>query len=348
MYLWGVVYRGDILNKINNVKSMQLNRQGLQGMELAKRRFALSVMIPILAYMLFWTVLPYLWVIVLSLFEYSPRRIGGAFLGLGGDNPFVGLDHFKAMLDFSDEAPRHVKQFRLAMKNTFLFSGIVVPLNLMITIPLAVLVNEIKNKSASTLFRTVFFTPVITSSVGVGLMWGYIFNPQRGILNHFLSNILGSRVSISWLQDASLTFGGIPVSMFAVMVAYLWMDLGYNFIIFLAGLQSIPDSINEAAVVDGAGPIQRFFRITLPLLAPQILLTSILTMISAFQIYDLIKVMTNGGPDNMTRVVVLEIFDGAFRYQRMGWSSAVSLVFFIVVLIISLIQRKVIRQDWEY
>ena len=334
--------------KFKIMRQKQLNRSGLQGLALAKRRFALSVMIPIVIYMAFWTIIPYLWVILLSFFEYSPRRVGGAFLGLGGDNPFVGLTHFKAMLDFSEGAPRYVTQFRQAFKNTFIFAAIVVPLNLMITIPLAVLVNEIRKRSLSTLFRTVFFTPVITSSVGVGLMWTYIFNPQRGILNHVLSSISGSRVSISWLHDANLTFLGIPSSLFAVLIAYLWMDVGYNFVIFLAGLQNIPDSVKEAAIVDGASPLQRFFKVTLPLLQPQVLLTSILTMISGFQIFDLVKVMTDGGPNNMSRVIVLEIFDGAFRYQRMGWSSAVSLVFFLVVLIISLIQKKVIRQDWEY
>lgn len=336
------------MNNLKNTQYGRFSRKGLQGMELAKRRFALAVMLPIVVYMIFWTALPYIWVVVLSLFDYSPRRAGAGFLGLGGENPFVGFGNFVALMDFSEDAPRFIKQIQTSFKNTFIFAGVIVPLNLMITIPLAVLVNEIKLKSMSTVFRTVFFTPVITSSVGVGLMWSYIFDPQRGILNHLVSIVGGTRVATNWLQDANLTFLAIPVGLIAVMIAYLWMDLGYNFVIFLAGLQNIPDSVNEAALVDGASSSQRFFKITLPLLKPQILLTSILTMISGFQIFDLVRVMTNGGPNNMTRVVVLEIFDGAFTYQRMGLSSAVSLVFFLVVLVISLVQGKLINQDWEY
>jgi len=323
-------------------------KNSFQGQEAAKRRFALAVMLPILFYMLFWTVLPYLWVLVLTLFKYSPRRVGGAFLGLGGDNPFIGLQHFRDMLNFSDTVPRHVQLFRTAFRNTLIFSFVIVPVNLAITIPLAVMVNAIKRRRLANLFRTIFFTPVITSSVGVGIMWGYIFNPQRGILNQLISMFVGHNVAISWLRDANLQFLGIPVGLIAVMVAYLWMDLGYNFVIYIAGLQNIPDSIIDASKVDGASQVQQFFRIILPLLKPQILLTSILTMISAFQIYDLVQVMTRGGPNNRTRVLILDIFDSAFRLEKMGWASAVSMVLFFVVLIISLLQKRFIRQDWDY
>lgn len=324
------------------------NRIRYQGQEAAKRKFALTVMIPIFIYMLLWNVLPYLWVVGMSFFEYSPRRVGGPFLGLGGDNPFVGLQHLKDMFNFTESAPRHVKLFHIALKNTLLFSAIIVPVNLAITIPLAVMVNGLKRKSVGNVFRTVFFTPVVTSAVGVGVIWGYIFNPQRGILNHVISTFAGERIAISWLRDANLEFLGMPIGLIAVMVAYLWFDLGYNFVIYIAGLQNIPGTVVDASRVDGATPIQRFFRITLPLLKPQILLTSILTMISAFQVFEIVQVMTTGGPNNLTRVLVLDIFDSAFRQQKMGWASAVSIALFLVVLIISLIQKKLIRQDWEY
>ncbi len=324
------------------------NRIKYQGQEAAKRKFAMAVMIPIFIYMIFWTVLPYLWVVGMAFFEYSPRRVGGPFLGLGGDNPFIGLQHFIEMLDFSDSAPRHVKLFHTAFKNTMLFSLVIVPVNLAITIPLAVMVNGIKRKAISNVFRTVFFTPVIASAVGVGVIWGYVFNPQRGIINHVLSSFAGERIAISWLRDANIEFLGIPIGLVAVMVAYLWFDLGYNFVIYIAGLQNIPDSVIDASRVDGASPVQRFFRITLPLLKPQILLTSILTMISAFQVFEIVQVMTTGGPNNLTRVLILDIFDSAFRQQKMGWASAASIVLFLVVLFISVIQKKLIRQDWEY
>lgn len=320
----------------------------LSGFERSKRRFALMVAVPVLLYMLFWTVIPYLWVVLLSFFEYSPRRVGGGFLGLGGDNPFVGLRHYAEMLNFGEDASHRVQLFRRAFGNTAIFSLLVVPLNLAITIPLAVLVSGIKRRHTANAFRTVFFTPVITSSVGVGIIWTYIFNPQRGILNMALSGMAGHRIAISWLRDANLDILGVPLPLLSVLVAYLWMDMGYNFIIFLAGLQAIPQTVVEASEIDGASSLQQFRRIIVPLLAPQILLTSVLTMISAFQIYDLVQVMTEGGPNNLTRVVILDIFLNAFRHQRMGLAAAESIVFFIVVLVFSIVQTRLMRQNWEY
>jgi ABC-type sugar transport system permease subunit len=168
------------------------------------------------------------------------------------------------------------------------------------------------------------------------------------VFNLLLSELLGKRIAVSWLRDATLVVAGVPVPLIAILIAYLWMDLGYNFVIFLAGLQNIPESVMEAAEIDGTGPLQKLRRITIPLLTPQILLTSVLTMISAFQIYDLVQVMTEGGPNHTTRVIILDIFLNAFRHQQMGWAAAVSIVFFAVVLVISIVQTRLLRQDWEY
>jgi multiple sugar transport system permease protein len=316
-------------------------------MEQAKRRFAYLVIIPALAYLLFWTLIPYIWVLVLALFEYSPRRAGATFLGFGGNNPFVGLRNFLQMLSFGATVSKSVTEFRIALKNTVIFSALVVPLNLAISIPLAVMVDQVGRRLAG-FFRTIFFIPVITSSVGVGIMWNYIFNPQRGILNGLLSALVGRRLFISWLGDAGLFFLGIPVSLLAVLAAYLWADLGYNFVIFLTALQGIPQSIREAADLDGASPLSRFFRVTLPLLMPQIQLTAILTLISAFQVFDIIQVMTQGGPNKLSRVLVLDIYENAFRFERMGWASAVSILLFVIVLGISLVQRRLLKPRWEY
>ena len=324
------------------------HQKPLHGLQKSKKRFALIVVVPFMTYLLLWTLLPYAWVILLSFFRYSPRRTGGFFLGLGGSNPYIGLKHYVDMLNFSGNAPRHIKLFHIALKNTILFSFIVVPLNLLITVPLAVLVNNVRVRGLTKVLRTVFFIPVITSSVGVGIMWGYIFHPQKGILNSILSEIANQRIAISWLRDVNLTLAGIPIALLSIIVAYLWFDLGYNFIIFSAGLQNIPDSLIEAAEIDGASGITVFTKVILPLLRPQILLTSILTMISAFQMYDLIQVMTEGGPNNQTRVIILDIFQNAFRYERMGFAAAASIVFFVIVLIISLVQKRVLQYDWEY
>ncbi len=318
------------------------------GMERVKRRFAYAVVLPVLLYMLFWTLIPYVWVIVLSLFEYSPRRAGAVFPGLGGNNPFVGLGNFAEMLSIGAAASKRLSEFRIALKNTILFSALVVPLNLAITLPAAVLVERVRQRQLNSFFRTALFVPVITSSVGVGIMWKYIFNPQWGILNGALSWLLGGRFFTSWLGDSSLFVLGVPVPLLAVLVAYLWTDAGYNFVIFFTALQGIPQSLKEAADLDGASPLQRFFRVTVPLLMPQIQLTAILTLISAFQVFDVIQVMTQGGPNKLTRVLVLDIYENAFRFESMGWASAASIILFALVLAISLAQKRLLRTNWEY
>jgi ABC-type sugar transport system permease subunit len=198
------------------------------------------------------------------------------------------------------------------------------------------------------LFRLIFFLPVLAPSVGVAIMWGYIYHPQRGLLNGILSLFAGKLVGINWIGDPSLIFAGVPLALFAIIVAYLWQDLGYNMVIFIAALQGIPQSIKDAALIDGANWWQMFTRIILPLLTPTILLTAILTMISAFQVFDVIQVMTDGGPNDQTQVLLLNIYNYAFRYQRMGWAASVSLVLFLLVLGISFAQSRLLRSEWEY
>ena len=313
----------------------------------AQRRFLMWTVIPMVLYMAFWTLFPLLWGFALAFFDYSARRSGGAFLGLGGDNPFIGLQNFTAMLNFSDDAPLIVRQFHGSVKTTLIFAFLVLPLNLAITLPLAVLIESVYRRLKA-MFRTIFFLPVLAPAVGVAIMWGYVFHPQRGLLNGILSALMGRLIAISWTGDQSLVVLGVPVALLAVIVAYLWQDLGYNLVIFIAALQGIPESIKEAARIDGVNSWQMFRYITLPLLQPTIFLAAVLTMISAFQVFDIIQVMTNGGPNDQTRVLVLDIYDNAFRFQRMGWASAVAIFLFVMVLIISLVQSRLLKSEWEY
>jgi ABC-type sugar transport system permease subunit/cytoskeletal protein CcmA (bactofilin family) len=146
----------------------------------------------------------------------------------------------------------------------------------------------------------------------------------------------------------ALTIIGIPVALLMVIVAYLWQDIGYNLVIFIAALQAIPKSVTDAARVDGATSWQIFRHITLPLLKPTILLASILTMISAFQVFELFQVMTRGGPEDQTLSLSVNIYRNAFRYQQMGWAAAMSVVLFFIVFVISLVQTRMLRQRWEY
>ncbi len=317
------------------------------GRDGSKRLFVTTAVLPMVLYMAFFSLLPIVWAAALAFFEYSARRQGGSVLGLGGDNPFVGMKHFRAMLNFSPDAPLEVRQFHISLKTTLLFAFLVVPLNLALTLPLAAMIESMGQRLRLA-FRTIFFLPVVTSAVGVAIMWGYILHPQRGLLNAFLTEITGQLKVINWTGDQSLMMGQVPVALLAVIIAYLWQDLGYNLIIFIAALQAIPQSLRDAAVVDGANGWRQFFHITLPLLRPTILLAAILTMISAFQVFDIIQVMTKGGPDFQTRVMVIDIYENAFRFQRMGWAAAVSVILFLLVLIISLVQNWLLRSEWEY
>jgi ABC-type sugar transport system permease subunit len=318
-----------------------------RGRDAAQKRFVAGAVTPLVLYMAFFTLLPLVWGFALAFFEYSARRSGGPILELGGDNPFVGLQNFQAMLDFSEEAPLEVRLFHIGVKTTLLFAILVLPLNFVIALPLAVLIESV-HKRLRGIFRTIFFLPVLAPAVGVAIMWGYVFHPQRGLLNGIRTLIGGKYVATAWLRDPSLTFLGVPVALFAVIVAYLWQDLGYNLVIFIAALQSIPQSIKDAARIDGVNRWQMFWRITIPLLRPTILLAAILTMISSFQVFDIIQVMTEGGPSDQTQVLVLNIYDYAFRFQRMGWAAAVSVVLFLMVFSFSIIQNRLIQTDWEY
>jgi ABC-type sugar transport system permease subunit len=321
---------------------------GLRGhQDSAKRVFITSAVSPIVIYMAIFTLLPMVWGLALAFFQYSARRSGGPILGLGGDNPFVGLGNFAAMLNFAPDAPLEIQQFHVGVKITLLFAFLVLPLNLAVTLPLAVLIESVHDRLKG-VFRTIFFLPVLAPSVGVAIMWGYVYHPQRGLLNAIISMIRGKLTAINWVGDPNLVVSGIPVALFAIIIAYLWQDLGYNLVIFIAALQAIPESLKDAARIDGVSDWQMFRRIILPLLQPTILLVAVLTMISSFQVFDIIQVMTDGGPQDQTQVLVLNIYNYAFRYQRMGWSAAVSVVLFLLVFTISIIQTRLLQTEWEY
>jgi ABC-type sugar transport system permease subunit len=321
--------------------------RGIRGRDAAERRFVAFTVTPLVAYLAFWTLFPLAWGFALAFFDYSARRASGGFLGFGGDNPFIGLGNFQAMTDFTPEAPLEVRQFHIALKTTFLFALIVVPLNLLITLPLAALIESVHERVKG-IFRTLFFLAVLAPSVGVAIMWKFIFHPQRGLVNGILGGLTGKLVGINWTGDPDLVVLGVPVALLAVVVAYLWQDLGYNLVIFIAALQGIPQSIKDAARIDGAGWWQMLFRILVPLMMPAILLAAVLTMISAFQVFDIVQVMTEGGPQDQTQVLLLNIYNYAFRYQKMGWAAAVSIVMFVVVLGISVVQTRIMRSEWEY
>lgn len=312
------------------------------GLRPGQRAFVWGALIPIFLYLGVFALFPMIWVVVLSFFNYSPVRVGDGLLGLGGRNPFIGLGNFVAM--FADTQAGQL--FRISVKNTLLFAFLVLAVNLAITLPLAVLVENVHARVKG-LFRAIYFLPTISSAVAVAIMWGYVFHPQQGLLNNIIK-LIGLTPPKAWLTDPSAYFLGVPLAMIAVIIAYVWMDFGYNLVIFIAALQGIPHEIRDAAHIDGATGWQEFRRITVPLLQPTLLLVCTLTMISSFQVFVIFQVMTGGGPQNQTRSLTMEIYENAFRYQAMGWAASMSLVLFAMVLIVTLVQFRVLRTDWEY
>jgi multiple sugar transport system permease protein len=330
-------------------QTVQLQRRPrfFGGREGAQKRFVTAVTIPSVVFMAAFMVLPIVWAFALSFFDFSPRRTGTPFLGLGADNPFVGFKYYRTMTDFSSNATLDVRQFHTALKVTLIFAFLVVPLNLLITLPLAAMIESV-HRRVRTFYRTIFFLPVLASSVGVAIIWGFLLHPQNGLLNGIISKLTGHVTVIAWITDPDLVYFGLPVALLMVIVAYLWQDIGYNMVIFIAALQAIPRSVTDAARVDGASAWQVFRHITLPLLKPTILLASILTMISAFQVFDLFQVMTDGGPADQTLNLSVNVYRNAFRYQQMGWAAAMSVVLFLIVFVISLAQARLLRTRWEY
>jgi ABC-type sugar transport system permease subunit len=305
-----------------------------------KRAFVAAGLTPIMLYMMAFTLLPMIWAVVITLFRYSPTRQGG-FLGLGGGNPFIGADNY---LDLFSSSPSG-QLFRLALKNTLIFALVYLPLNLLITLPLAVLIDSV-NRRLKSVFRTIYFLPTVTSLVAVSLIWGVIYNPTFGLLNLVLRE-LGLK-GMAWLSDSQTRVFGIAVPMLALIITYAWQDMGYNLVIFIAGLQSIPDVFHEAARVDGANAWQRFWHITLPLLRSTLTFVIVLTMLSSWQVFVIFFVMTRGGPSNVTRTLVLHIYETAFRFQEMGLAATMSMMLFLIILLTTLIQLRVLRKEWEY
>jgi ABC-type sugar transport system permease subunit len=245
---------------------------------------------------------------------------------------------------FANTQPAHV--FRIAVVNTFVFAFLVLPINLAITLPLAALVESV-TRPLKSFFRAIYFLPTISSSVAVAIMWNFIYNPQQGLLNSLLK-FIGLTPPKAWLSDPNAFFLGVPLAMIAVIIAYIWQDFGYNLVIFIAALQAVPAEISDAARVDGANAWQEFWQITLPLLKPTTLLVCVMTMLSSFQVFVIFQVMTNGGPSNQTTPLVMSIYLNAFKYQNMGWAAAISMVLFLIILIVTAVQFRVLRTDWEY
>lgn len=228
---------------------------------------------------------------------------------------FVGLDNYKEI--FSEAL------FFKIFWNTVVFAISTSVLGVIIPLILACILNS--KIRGSEFYKTAYFLPFITPMIVIGVVWEWIFDPNIGLLNNIL------HLHINWLYD---THFAMP----ALIIVSVWKLIGYNMVIFLSSLSGISQSMFEAAKIDGATPFQTFKNVTIPLLSPSIFFVVIITAISSFQVFDLIYLMTQGGPLDSTNVLVYAIYKNAFEYFNVGKASAIAYVLFFIILVLTLVQ----------
>ncbi|MFE9674386.1 carbohydrate ABC transporter permease [Streptomyces sp. NPDC006259] len=233
---------------------------------------------------------------------------------------WAGLDNFRRM--WNDD------NFWTAVQNTCYYAFGHIPLTLVVSLGLAVLLNQ--RLRGVKVLRTAFFFPYVTSLVAVAVVWNLLLSPEVGPVNQFLRS-LGVDNPPGWTTSSDW-------AMPALIVASVWRDMGYYMILFLAGLQTVPAELHEAARVDGAGAWKRFWHVTLPCLRPTTFFVTVMLTISSFKVFDLVQVMTEGGPGRSTLVLSQLIFREGITQGRFGYSSAVSLALFVICLVITVVQ----------
>ncbi len=230
---------------------------------------------------------------------------------------FAGINNYKAI--FTEPI------FRDILVNTLVYAGATTVFAVIIPLVIAsILYTKLRGAEW---FKTIYFIPFITPAVVIAIVWAWIFDPNIGGVNTLL------KTNYTWLFDKHLA---MPVLIFVSV----WKQIGYNVILFLTGFSTINPNIYEAAKIDGAGEGQTFFNITFPLLKPTTYFVTLVTAISSFQVFDLIYVMTQGGPEDSTNVIVYSIYKYAFEYFDIGKSCALAYILFVVIFVLSLIQRK--------
>ncbi len=247
------------------------------------------------------------------------------------DSTYIGLENYARMLGDS--------RLRIVYMNTIIFTLFAVFFNAGVGLLLAVLLNRRLPTLMRNLYRSVFFFPVLVAHTYIAVIWRFLYQQDTGVINYYLS-FLGIE-AIPWLSN-------VHWAMAAIIIMDVWKNTGFAMLVFLAGLQSIPNEYYEAAQLDGANERQLFFRITIPLLSPTIFFILVIFMIGALQVFDTIIVLTAGGPGDATRSVVLYIWELAFRNFDMGYAAAVSMTLFAIILVLTALQFVISRRWVHY
>ncbi len=247
-----------------------------------------------------------------------------------GQMEFRGLANYTRM--FGDEG------FRIAFKNTLIYSVFFVQVTMFFALLVAVALNT--KMKFTRFFRTAFFLPYITATVAVVVVWQLLYHPSQGIFNSFLMS-LGIADPPRWLSSSTWA---LP----SVIITSIWKNVGYYMVIFLAGLQGINRELYEAASLDGASSLQKFRYVTVPSLSPIIFFATIIALINSFKVFDMVYMLTNGGPGRSTNVLVYLIYTEGFRKFNFGYASAMAYVLFLMILIVTLIQFRGQRKWVNY
>ncbi|WP_455616735.1 carbohydrate ABC transporter permease [Eisenbergiella sp.] len=280
--------------------------------KLARREWLAGIcfLLPNFLGFLIFTALPVVMGFYISLTDYS---------GFGKMN-FVGFSNYVKM--FKDSS------FLIALQNNLVYTLTTVPLTLIFSLLLALMLN--RKLYGGHIFQTLFFFPNLTSMVAIGCVWLQIFESKNGPVNQLLRNI--------GISDVPKWFWGTSTALFTIVIVVVWKQVGYYMIMFMGGLKNINPELYEAAKIDGANAWKAFLHITWPMLSPTTFMVTILTFIASFQVFDIINVTTEGGPGRSTQVLVMRIYQEAFKYGRMGYGSAIGYFLFMIIFIITAIQ----------
>ena len=288
-----------------------------------RERFIFFSLIPVFLLLAVFVVLPIAFSLVISFFNYNP---------LSRHPPFTGLENYRNL--FRDPV------FLRSLANTFFFVGVSVAINLVLATLIALSIDLVSRQGSRNLFRTVFFLPTAANIAAVAIVWSYMLDPRFGIVAAVLTTF-GVNVQFNWLGDQNLV-------MASIITLNLWQDIGYNIIIVLAGLESIPRMFYESALLDGADRVRVFFRITLPLLARTMLFVSVMTIISYFQVFTPVMVLTRGGPNHASELIGVSIYLNAFQFSKLGYASTMAVTMMVLMMVLSLLQMRIFRANWEY
>lgn len=287
----------------------QVIKKKTNRLTIKKNLTGLSFILPNFAGFLVFTVIPVFFSFILAFMKWDSFS----------KPEFVGLANFTKM--WNDTS------FWISFKNTIVYTVGVVPLTLICALGLALLLNQ-KIKGVS-FFRTAFFFPYVTSLVAIAVVWNMLFHPTMGPINQLLKVVIDNPPG--WTSSSEW-------ALWAIVIVSVWRGMGYYMILYLAGLQSISKELYEAASMDGANTWKQFWNITLPSLRPTTFFVTVMLVINSFKVFDLIQVMTDGGPGRSTNVLVYKIYNEAFVNFEFGYASAISLVMFVIVLGVTVIQ----------